>query len=252
MNNIINAEFKKIIRSKGLIVFWLFSLFLSYISVSAFSVSETYADLFSKFYGLAPLMGILMFGMFSGSFVLEYSSNMDSIVKTTKNGKDKLVLAKGIAYGVAASIVNLSIFILMASKAMIVLDFKGLSIPLKNLWYFGNSGSNITVLQLMIITIITVILGSFLFAQLGLWISSLSKKAIVPFFIGGVIMGAPYLLSNFIKSKVWGFLPLWGMYSGELIRYKISPIAFIVFIVVVFVGGYILNNITKKVFSKER
>ncbi|MDO7205135.1 hypothetical protein Q5M85_14350 [Paraclostridium bifermentans] len=112
-------------------IFWAFSLFLGYISVRNFGLSDSYGDLFSKFYGLAPLMGILMFSLFSGSYVLEYSSNMDSIVKSTKNGKNKLVLAKSIAYGVAASLINLSILAVMSFKIILGNNFSGLHMSIK-------------------------------------------------------------------------------------------------------------------------
>lgn len=257
MTNIINAELKKIFKKPGLIIFWAFSLLLGYACVRNFSVADSYADLFSKFYGLAPLMGILMFSMFSGSFVLEYSSNMDSIIKSTKNGKNKLVLAKGIAYGIASSIINLSILLIMSFKVISGNDFKGLDMAIKNIWYFGNSGSNITVLQMLLITCLTIILGSFLFAQLGLWLSSVSKKAIMPFFLGGILMGLPYFsnlfgISQFIPKNLVGFTPLWGMYSFQLMRYKVGIAGFVVFIILSTVGSFILYKLGNKGFLQER
>lgn len=252
MTNIVNAEFKKIMKKKGLMVFWAFSLFLGYISVRNFGISDSYGDLFSKFYGLAPLMGILMFSLFSGSYVLEYSSNMDSIVKSTKNGKSKLVLAKSIAYGIAASLINLSILAVMSFKIIAGTHFNGLHMNIKNIWYFGNSGSNLTVLQMLMIMTLTVILGSFLFAQLGLWLSSISQKAVGPFFIGGLVMGIPYIASGFISQKILGFTPLFGMYSSEIIRHGVSPIAFVVFIAISIIGSYILYRLTSIGFLQER
>lgn len=252
MINIVNAEFKKLMKKKGVMVFWVFSLFLAYISVKNFGISDSYGDLFSKFYGLAPLMGILMFSLFSGSYILEYSSNMDSIVKSTKNGKSKLVLAKSIAYGLAASLINLSILVVMSFKIIIGNNFSGLHMSIKNIWYFGNSGSNLTVLQMLMIMTLTVILGSFLFAQLGLWLSSISQKAVGPFFIGGLVMGVPYIAGGFISQKILGFTPLFGMYSSELIRYGVSPIAFVVFIGISILGSYLLYRLTSIGFLQER
>lgn len=252
MTNIINAEFKKIMKKKGLIIFWAFSLFLVYVCINGSGLSDGYGDLFSKFYGVSPLMGILMFSLFSGSFVLEYSSNMDSIVKSTKNGKNKLVLAKSIAYGISASLINLSILVVMSLKIIIENDFKGLHMSIKNVWYFGNSGSNLTVLQMLTILAVTVVLGSFLFAQLGLWLSSISQKAVGPFFIGGLIMGVPYIAGGFISKKILGFTPLFGMYSSELIRYGVSPIAFVVFIGISILGSYVLYRLTSIGFLQER
>ncbi|OSB10480.1 ABC transporter permease [Paraclostridium bifermentans] len=252
MTNIVNAEFKKIMKKKGLMIFWAFSLFLGYISVRNFGISDSYGDLFSKFYGLAPLMGILMFSLFSGSYVLEYSSNMDAIVKSTKNGKSKLVLAKSIVYGIAASLINLSILAVMSFKIIAGTHFNGLHMSIKNIWYFGNSGSDLTVLQMLMIMTLTVILGSFLFAQLGLWLSSISQKAVGPFFIGGLVMGIPYIATHFVSQKILGFTPLFGMYSSEIIRYGLPPVAFVVFIGISILGSYVLYRLTSIGFLQER
>lgn len=252
MTNIVNAEFKKLMKKKGLMIFWAFSLFLAYTCVHSSGLSDGYGDLFSKFYGLAPLMGILMFSLFSGSFILEYESNMDSIIKSTKNGKSKLVLGKSIAYGIAASLLNLSILGVMSFKVLVANNFGGLHMSIKNIWYFGNSGSNLTVLQMLMIMTLTIILGSFLFANVGLWLSSISKKAVGPFFIGGLVMGVPYIAGGFVSQKILGFTPLFGMYSSELIRYGLSPIAFIVFIGISILGSYLLYRLTSIGFLQER
>ncbi|WP_195945738.1 hypothetical protein [Paraclostridium bifermentans] len=266
MTNIVNAEFKKLMKKKGLIIFWVFSLFLAYTCVHSSGLSDGYGDLFSKFYGLAPLMGILMFSLFSGSFILEYESNMDSIIKSTKNGKSKLVLGKSIAYGIAASLLNLSILGVMSFKVLFANNFGGLHMSIKNIWYFGNSGSDLTVLQMLMIMTLTIILGSFLFANVGLWLSSISQKAVGPFFIGGLIMGIPYIAlitrnlysvfsggTNLDKlEKIVGFTPLFGMYSSEIIRYGVSPIAFVVFIGISILGSYALYRLTNKAFLTER
>ncbi|WP_250673930.1 hypothetical protein LZ906_010710 [Paraclostridium ghonii] len=270
MTNIINAEFKKIMKKKGLIVFWVFSLLLGYVSVGNYGLSDGYGDLFSKFYGLCPLMGILMFSLFSGSYILEYSSNMESIIKSTKNGKRKLVLGKSIAYGIAASLINLSMLAVMSLKILLGNNFQGLHMNITNIWYFGNSGSSLTVLQMLMIMSLTLVLGSFLFAQLGLWLSSISQKAVGPFFIGGLIMGIPYIAAiafNLVGvlimgvtqlgggsiTKVLAFTPLFGMYSSEVIRYATSPsIALLVFICISVLGSYILYKLTNKGFLQER
>ena len=57
----------------------------------------------------------------------------------------------------------------MVGRAIVVFKFDGLDLPLKSLWYFGNSGSDITIGQMLIIVSLTVILGSFLFAAIGIF-----------------------------------------------------------------------------------
>ena len=110
MGTIIRLELRKMLLKKRMLVVWAGVLFLSFVSIRAFSIEETYADIFSKGYGLVPLMGLMMFMLFSGGYTSEYSSNMGSLIKTTKNGKREFVIGKAVAAGIGAAIINLSIF----------------------------------------------------------------------------------------------------------------------------------------------
>ncbi|MFJ8461581.1 hypothetical protein ACIQ57_20995 [Lysinibacillus xylanilyticus] len=253
MFSLIKWEIKKNIRP-GVLITWALGLVLGYQMVfTNFGIEEAYATIFSKYYGLAPIMGIIMFAMFSGSFALEYSSNVDGLIKASKNGKEQLVLAKFIANGISASIINLSILMLMVGGVMSAFKFDGLDLPVKSLWYFGNSGSNITILQMLLIVSLTVTLGSFLFAAIGLYLSSISKKATMPFIFGGLLMGIPYLLTDMriLPKEIIVNVPLSGMYSQQLIRYAAPFTSWILFIVIALVVPVVLYNLTKKRFLKE-
>ncbi|GAA0181958.1 membrane protein [Clostridium sediminicola] len=256
MGTLIKLEIRKMLFKKRMLVVWIGVLFLSFVSIRAFSIEETYADIFSKGYGLVPLMGLMMFMVFSGTYTSEYSSNMAGLIKTTKNGKIEIVRAKLIATGTAASIINISVFLTMCLSALTKFKFKGLDIPLKNLWYFGKSGSDITVLQMILIMMVTIIIGSFFFAQVGLFLSSISKSAAVPFIFGGLIMGLPYILEGFLKNlglaKYLAFTPLWGMMSCQLIRYKAPFLALITFIVLFAAGLILFPKFTLKAFIGEK
>ncbi|WP_053954987.1 ABC transporter permease [Inediibacterium massiliense] len=239
MGSLIKLELKKILFKKRILIVWISILFLSFISIRAFSMEETYADLFSKAYGLVPFMGILMFMIFSGAYTLEYNSNMSGLIKTTKNGRKQIIAAKSIASGIGASILNLSIFFTLCLSAFTKFNFLGLNLSLKSLWYFENSGSDITMIQMVFIMTFTIILGSFFFAQIGLFLSSMSNSSAIPFVFGGLIMGLPYILEGFVRNsglgKYLGATPLWGMMSCQLIRYK-TPMSMIVISVVIFIG----------------
>lgn len=256
MGTLIKLEMRKMLLKKRVFIVWAGVLGLSWIMITDISIQETYGDLFNKAYNIAPLMGLMMFMLFSGAYTLEYSSNMAGLIKTMKNGKREIVFAKSVAAGIAASIINLSIFLAMWLSALKSHKFAGLDLPLKNLWYFGKSGSDITVLQMILTMVVTIILGSFFFAQVGLFLSSISKSAAVPFIFGGIIMGLPYMLENPLKmiglEKYLSFTPLWGMMSCQLIRYKAPIIALIMLIVIFIAGLVLLPKVTLKVFSKEQ
>ena len=251
MFSVIKAEIKKNFKL-GVIIVWMLTIFLAYSSTYNFDINETYANLFSKWFGLAPFMGLTMFMMFSGSFIIEYNSNMDGLIKATKNGKKQLVISKFIAAGVSASIVNLSILYTMVLRALVSLNFKGLDTPLKNLWYFGNSGSNVTVIQMILMMTINIIIGSFLLAALGLFLSSISKNAIVPFLIGGAFMAIPYFMeARGMVSNVLEW-PILGMYATPIIRYKLPLSIWAVFIGTSAVGVVLFYNLAKRSFLSER
>lgn len=251
MFSVIKAEIKKNFKT-GVIFVWMLTIFLAYSSTYNFDVNETYANLFSKWFGLAPFMGLTMFMMFSGSFIIEYNSNMDGLIKATKNGKKQLVISKFIAAGVSASIVNLAILYTMVLRALLSLNFKGLDTPLKNLWYFGNSGSNVTVMQMILIMTATIILGSFMLAALGLFLSSISKNAIVPFLVGGAFMAIPYFMGMRRTVNSLIVIPIFGMYAVPIIRFALPSYSWIVFCIFSIVTIVLFYNLAKKKFLSER
>lgn len=252
MFSLIKWEIKKNLRP-GVLILWAIGLMLGFGSVfTNFGIHEAYAVLFSEYYlVVAPVIGLIMFTMFSGSFVREYNSNVDGLIKSSKNGKQQLVLAKFIANGIIASIINLSIFMLMLGRILSAFKFKGLAWPVKSLWYFGNSGSNITILQMILIVSLTVILGSFVFAAIGLYLSSISKKATMPFILGGLTMGIPYFIVFTGGKEAIFSLLVNGMFSQLLVRYNLPLSYWIAFIAISLILIVSLYNLTKKRFLKE-
>ncbi|WP_373899528.1 hypothetical protein ACER0A_000895 [Haloimpatiens sp. FM7315] len=255
MGTLIGLEFKKMFFKKRLFILWALTIFLCLKILRHFNILETYASIFHKSYEIVPLMGILMFMGIASSYTLEYSSNMVQLIKTTRNGKGKIVLAKSIAAGIGSSIINLSIFLAVVLSGLNKYKFKSLDLPIKNLWYFGNSGSNLTVIQMILIMVVTIILGSFVFSQIGLLLSSISKSAVIPFVFGGLTMGVPYFISEFLHNNAFleylGLTPLWGMMSCQLVRYKV-PMMSIGFLIVLFLGVMVVvPKLTLGAFKRQ-
>jgi hypothetical protein len=251
MGTLIKSELRKVLFKKSILITWVASLLLGMVLVHNGTISDVYEDVFYKSYGYTPIMGLVMFMILSGAYILEYNSNMSDLINTTINGKRKLIIAKGIGAGIATSIVNISMVITIYLDGIRKVNFKGLDMPLKNLWYFEGINSNLNVLQMMIIVIITVIIASFFFSQLGLYLSSISKSASMPFIFGGLIMGIPYILEPFLSSKLIVMTPLWGMMSSQLIKYKVST-GIMVFQGVIFIAGYLIfSKLTYAAFTKE-
>jgi hypothetical protein len=251
MGTLIKLELRKLLLKKSILITWAASLLLGMLLIHNGTVRDIYADVFFKSYGYTPIMGLLMFMILSGSYTLEYNSNMNELINTTKNGKRKLMIAKGIGAGLATSIVNTSIIMAIYLDGLRKADFKGLDMPLKTLWYFKGINSNLNVLQMMLILIITVIIASFFFSQLGLFLSSISKTASIAFIFGGLIMGLPYIVAPFLPSKFIVMTPLWGMMSSQLIKYQVSAGIMVMQAVIFLAGCLIFPKLTYAAFTKE-
>lgn len=253
MGKILILELKKILTKKKLLIMWAILVFFMYKVAGATSISDSYSSIFLKIYLLAPLIGILMFMVFSESYIMEYNSKMDYLIKTTKNYKN-VVIAKSIANTIVTSLISISVLVAMTIKVLILVNFKGINLPIKEIWYFGNSGSNITILGMIMIMCLTFILGNFLFAQIGLFLSSISRTATKPFLLGGLIMIIPLFgnvfgISHFLSKKSLLFAPLNGMFSSELIRYGAPISAYIFFIILSVVAGFLFYRLTLASFT---
>lgn len=250
---LIKWEIKKNIRP-GVLVIWAIGLFLGLHTVfTNFGANECYAAIFDKYYLVTvPIMGLMMFTMFAGNYTREYHSNVADLIKASKNGKQTFVLAKFIASGICASVLNLSILYAMVGKAVIGLKFAGLQMPLKELWYFGNSHSDLTVLQMLVILSLTVILGSFTLAAIGLCLSALSKNAAVPFILGGLTMAIPYWFVFSAQKEVVLSLLMNGMFSQQIVRYALPFSYGLLSIAVSFIVIFICYYFTEKAYLKER
>lgn len=253
VGKILILELKKILRKKKILIMWAVLIFLMYKVAGATSISDSYSSIFQKIYLMAPLIGILIFMVFSESYIIEYNFKMDYLIKTTKNYKN-VVIAKSIANTIVASLISISALMTMTIKVIILVGFKGMNLHIKEIWYFGNSGSNMTILGMIMTMCLTFILGSFLFAQIGLFLSSISKSAIKPFLLGGLIIGIPLLaniygISQFFSKKSLLFAPLNGMFSSQLIRYEALISAYIFFIILSVIGGFLFYRLTLVSFT---
>nr|WP_308741973.1 hypothetical protein [uncultured Anaerocolumna sp.] len=129
MGTLIKLELRKILLKKSILITWAASLLLGMLLIHTGIVSDVYADVFFKSYGYTPIMGLIMFMILSGAYTIEYNSNMFELINTTKNGKKKLVKAKGIGAGIATSIVNISIIITIYLDGLRKVNFEGLACP---------------------------------------------------------------------------------------------------------------------------
>lgn len=255
MMYLVKAEMIKILKSKSVWIIWLFLIFFGFFLIRKFDVLDTYADIFYKIEGSIPLIGLIMFIITSGNYIKEYDSNMTGLINTTKKGKKSVVLSKLVANGLILSIINISFILLVGIRGFSFFDFKNLNEPIHNLWYFGNSNLNLTVIQMYIIVILTTIFASFIFAQIGLTLSSIFKSAVIPFILGGLIMAIPYFSVGFIPDKAIKFMsvtPNWIMMSQQMVRYNVPSILIVFSIVISIILMIVLTKITYENFTSSK
>lgn len=252
---LVKAEMIKILKLRSIWIIWSFLLFFGFLLIKKFDVLDTYADIFYKIEGSIPLIGLIMFIITSGSYTKEYDSNMTGLINTTKNGKKSAVLSKIIANGLILSIINISFILLVGIRGFSFFDFKNLDEPIKNLWYFGSSSLNLTVIQMYLIIIGTAIFASFIFAQIGLTLSSIFKSAIIPFILGGLIMAIPYFSVGFIPDEAIKFMsvtPNWIMMSQQIVRYNVPSVLIGFSIAISIILMVLLTKITYKNFTSSK
>lgn len=255
MMNLVKAELKKILIKKSVLVLWGLILAFGTVLIRNFEVLETYADIFSKIEGTIPLIGLVMFIVISGNYTKEYESNMVGLINTTKNGKKYISIAKAIAGGISLSLINVSFALVVGLRGFAFEEFKNLDEPIKNLWYFGNSGSEITVLQMYLMVIASIILGSFLFAQIGLTLSSAFKSSAIPFILGGAVMAIPFFIQESVSKAAVNFIaltPNWIMMSQLMVRHQVPSMYRVSAIVLAIILIIILPIIAYKNFTNSK
>lgn len=229
-------ETKKMLSNKIILIIWMIILGVAYISIRKFNIHDTFADLFLKLYELLPAMGFMIFGLTANLYTVERKMIVYDLVHTTTKGH-LIPVYKFIAAGTVTSLVNISIFLILIVKVLLLHGTHGFFLPINELWYFSQATINISVLTMIFLTTITIILGSFLFSGISLVIGVITKSSAMTFVFGGLIMGIPYLTS-FLFSNISLYLPIKGMIAGKMIaenahfsHYIIQIIIFILIII---------------------
>lgn len=242
---LIKNEMKKMLLKKSVIALWIFALLFSKILIHMDVPSGLYADAFYKIYGFLPVTILVVLFALAGSYSEELETGMQNLIATTKN-KRKIVKAKAIAGGMSSILINLSVISMILLDAYKKAEMLGLSLPIKELWYFSSATRSMSVIQMIGLLFVTASMGFFFYAQLILFLSSKGKSSILPFILSGALVGIPYLLENFLPNKVQMLNPLWGTFSYQLIKHNASTLAFALHLSLLVIGSIILVACTKK------
>ncbi len=148
-------------------------------------------------------MGALILLGLSPVFSEEYSTNVASILLSSKHGKRKVVTAK-----IMASSIYITTLVLFFSIVNMVANFYswgmgGGASPLQNVNFYVGSPYSLTILQYYFYEVLIHLVGSVAFGLLVLLMSALSKSALIPFFSGGLVLAAPILLHKSSVDISW-------------------------------------------------
>jgi ABC-type transport system involved in multi-copper enzyme maturation permease subunit len=124
-------------------------------------------------------------------FSQEYSSGIDSLLLTSKNGKNKLTTSKVIACIIYCAAVclffNGTNFLINFVKSGVM----GSGSPIQSINKYLDSPFAFTLLQYFFVEIAVMIFAAVCFGLLVLFISSVSKSSLIPFFTCGLIIAVP-------------------------------------------------------------
>lgn len=255
MNNLVFWEIKKMIKRPTIILSLGFIIWFSFITVTRFTINDSFSDVFYKSYGLMPIVGIFIYSYISGVYAIENRNNMKGIICSTKIGANGTVKAKISATAIIIWLFMMGSFLGALSSAISVWGTSGFSLQVNELWYFGKTTYTLTVGQLIMLTIAGITIGSILYSQVTNIIASSTKKSVLPFILGGLFMGLPYILEIILirlnMHKLLGVTPLWNIFWAKMVRYNISPIYSIGSIILFIVLLIISEKICKNRFIKE-
>ena len=159
---------------------------------------------FSEYFSTmsAPILGFLIIFFLSPVFSNEYTTNMDALILSSKNGKKKIILSK-----IIASIIAITcIFILVIGTYNLVNAFvfglEGGATSFTTLLYdpfiYMNSPYNLTMLQYFLLSILISYLGCLGLGAFTLFISSKVSNQLFATMINMALFFIPLIMVGFL------------------------------------------------------
>jgi ABC-type transport system involved in multi-copper enzyme maturation permease subunit len=168
------------------------------------------ADFF-KTYGFIMYGAMILIGL-SSVFSEEYSIGTDNFLLTAKRGRRELVTAKLFASMLYCVAVEGILFTINVVSNLILRGIKGLSYPMQSIPMYS-APFHLSVLQYIWVALFIQIFAGIVFGLLVLLISSISRVALVTFFISTGILVLPEFISKLIREN-WAQAIMNFSYTG--------------------------------------
>ncbi|GKX32242.1 hypothetical protein SH1V18_47220 [Vallitalea longa] len=147
-------------------------------------------------YGFVYICILILLGI-STMITSEYSTNMDSIIKSSKKGKKQFITSKIIASTIFTFIITLVFNLFNSIPYFLALDSYGWSIPIQNIGNFLMSPYLLTIGSYVLVQFLTHLLGAIIFSLIVLLISSLCRSILASISISSAILALPLVIEQY-------------------------------------------------------
>lgn len=147
--------------------------------------------------GFLALGAISLLGL-SSVFTEEYSTRMDRLILSSKNGKSKVITSKIISAFIFIVCMCIIVFIVNFITILILYGNNVWDIPIQSFSPIAYSPYDFTTIEFLLIQILFNFVGILSFSLLVLALSSISKSLLIPFFIGGMVYILPVLIKIYL------------------------------------------------------
>lgn len=147
-------------------------------------------------YGFVYICILILLGI-SSVITSEYTTNMDSIIKSSKKGKKQFITAKIIATIIFTMIITLIFNLFNSIPYFLALDSYGWSIPISNMGNFLLSPYLLTIGSYVIVQFLTHLLGAIIFSLIVLLISALCRSILGSISISSGILALPLVIEQY-------------------------------------------------------
>lgn len=183
------SAYKKKVATKELQMIQKLDQPYGYYNLTAWSSTVDFVNTL----GFLILTILIVLGL-SPVFADEHSQKIAPFIYSTKHGKRKLVTAKILAS--FTYITFLFVWLHAINVVLKIIEYKALvdgNVSLQNLYLFVHSPFVLTIWQYYGVALGIQLFAAFVIGLLVLFLSIITRNAMLTFFIGGVMIGTPFI-----------------------------------------------------------
>lgn len=160
---------------------------------------------FPNIAGCLMIFALLLLGI-SPVISEEYSTGVDALILTSKNGKCKTALAKIISVILYSTAVAAGLTCIHTGILLAVYGTDGASSPIQSIFTYISSPYSLRIGEYFLIELAVCIFAAVCFGLLILTLSSVFKNVLLPFFIGGCLFALTLACSTLLYRAIPDYL----------------------------------------------